>query len=151
MINYIFHVFILIILLAPISLLIHELGHVYGATRMKATKVQLSIGIGSTLFQRDTNKFEIILRRFFLVHYATATVREEPFRRSEKLFITIMGPLFNAICAFSLFLIEYYVYTHLIIQLFMLFNIWLVVMNLIPFKIGQKHSDGYTIYRLFFQ
>ena len=151
MLNYFLHVFVLVIFFAPLSLFIHELGHIVGAKRMQASKVQLSIGIGSPLFQRDYSNLNIVIRRFFLVHYATATVREEPFKRSEKIFITIMGPLFNAICAFLLFFIEYYVYTSLFIQLFMLFNVWLVIMNLIPFKIGQKHSDGYTIYRLFFQ
>ncbi|MEJ8776835.1 site-2 protease family protein [Pseudogracilibacillus sp. ICA-222130] len=147
---YVLYFIFLIFFVAPFSLLIHELGHMFGAVRMKATKIQLSIGTGKKLYEKDEAQFHIIIRRLFLFHYATATVRDQPFTSKEKVVITLMGPVFNGIVAFIFFIIDLFFYEHLGIQLCMLFNFWLFFVNLIPFKIGQKQSDGYTIYRLFF-
>jgi len=145
---YVIIFFILVFIIAPFSLLFHEIGHLVGATLMRASAIRLTIGLGKPLWQTNFANVDIIIRRFFLINSLTSTVRNTPFRNREKAIITIMGPLFSGI----LTLIAYIAYSIFIatdiLYLFFLFNLWLVVINLIPFKIGHKQSDGYTIYRL---
>lgn len=136
---------ILIFIIAPISLLFHEIGHVVGATMMRATSIRLTIGFGKPFWQTTFGHIQIVLQRFFLINSFTATVRDVPFTNKEKLWITFMGPFFSGL----LTLITYIAYSTFIqtdlLYLFFMFNLWLMIINLIPFKIGQKQSDGYTI------
>lgn len=139
---------ILVFIIAPLSLLFHEVGHLVGAALMGATSIRLTIGLGKPLWQATFANIQIIIRRFFLFNSVTSTVRTEPFTTREKIVITSMGPMFSATLTIIAF-IAYNVFVQTdILYLFFLFNLWLLVINLIPFKIGQKQSDGYTILKL---
>lgn len=142
---------ILVFIIAPISLLFHEIGHVVGASTMRATSIRLTIGLGKPIWSTYIGDIQLVICRFFLINSVTATVRDIPFTRREKLLITFMGPSFSGL----LTLITYIAYSTFvqseILYLFYLFNLWLVIINLIPFKIGQKQSDGYTICTLLIQ
>ncbi|MBO1003092.1 site-2 protease family protein [Pseudogracilibacillus auburnensis] len=144
----IIYLLIFICFIAPISLLFHELGHVVGAILMKASFIRLTIGIGNKLWQGTFQHVQIIIRRFFLINSLTSTIREEPFERREKIMITLMGPVFSGLLAAIFYVMYHLFFSTYILYIVFLFNIWLMIINLLPFKIGQKQSDGYTIYKL---
>lgn len=142
---------ILVFIIAPISLLFHEIGHLVGASLMRATSVQLTIGLGKPLWQTKFANIHIMIRRFFLVNSVTSTVRTVPFSNREKITITMMGPLFSSMLTIITF-IAYNVFIPTdVLYLFYMFNLWLVIINLIPFRIKHKQSDGYTICALLIQ
>lgn len=144
-------ILVLIIFIAPFSLLFHEIGHVVGAKLMAASKILLTIGVGKRIFSITFQNIDIHFRRFFLVNSFTSTVRDEPFTNTEKIIITFMGPLFSSILAFIAFGLYYSIYSSIYVYLLFLFNLWLVFINLIPFKIGEKQSDGYMILQMVLQ
>lgn len=141
-------ILILVFIISPFSLLFHEIGHLVGASLMRSTSIQLTIGLGKTLWQTTFANIRIIIRRFFLVNSVTSTVRTTPFTIREKIVITIMGPSFSAMLTIITY-IAYHVFVETeILYLFFLFNLWLVIINMIPFKIKQKQSDGYIVLSL---
>lgn len=148
---YVISFLILVFIIAPVSLLFHEIGHVVGAATMRATSIRLTIGLGKAFWQTSFGNIQIVLRRFFLINSVTATVRDTPFTRREKILITFMGPSFSGL----LTIITYVAYSTFVqselLYLFYMFNLWIVIINLIPFKLGQKQSDGYTISTLLIQ
>lgn len=147
-----FTIFLMLALvIAPISLLIHELGHLTGALLMKATSIRLTIGAGNILIEKQFQRVHLLIRKFFIVNSFTSTIREIPFRNREKIFITLMGPIFSSVLAFICYLTYHAIFPHYFIFIAFLFNGWLVIMNLLPYKIGQKQSDGYTICTLLFK
>ena len=148
--NSIINLFLLIFFIAPVSLLFHEIGHAIGAKWMKVTTIHLTIGIGKTMWEGSLLNIQITIKKVFVFNSFTAMIGERPLQNKEKVFISLMGPIFSGILAFLLYLI-YIAVPMSTIYLFYLFNLWLVVINLFPFKIGQKQSDGYTIYKLLFK
>jgi len=139
---------ILLIFIAPVSLLFHEIGHAIAAKWMNATSIQLNIGAGKQIWTGSIKNIQVRIRKMFLFNFLTSTIRKQPFLKNEKIFISMMGPSFNAFIAIVAYLL-YNVFTPLYsIYLFFLFNVWFVFINLVPFKIGQKQSDGYTICKL---
>lgn len=139
---------ILVFIIAPFSLLFHEIGHLVGASLMRATSVQLTIGLGKTLFQTTFANIRVIIRRFFLINSVTSTVRTSPFTTREKIVITIMGPSFSAMLTIITYIAYNVFVENDVLYLFFLFNLWLVVINVIPFKIKHKQSDGYIVWSL---
>lgn len=144
-------IIILIVIIAPFSLFIHEIGHVIGAKLMAATKILLTIGVGNILWSISFQNIDIYIRRVFIVNSFTSTVRDQPFTKKEKVFITFMGPLFSGVLAFISYGLYYSFSSNLYLYVLFLFNAWLVLINLLPFKIGQKQSDGYTILHIILQ
>jgi len=142
---YVIIFFILVFIIAPISLLFHEIGHIVGSAFMRASTIRLTIGLGKPLWHTKFANIEIVIRRFFLINSVTSTVRNTPFRKREKIFITIMGPLFSGILTLMTYIAYHALIASDILYVFFLFNLWLLIINLIPFKIGHKQSDGYTV------
>lgn len=142
---------IFVLFLAPMSLLIHEVGHIFGAKVKKASKIQLTIGSGKPLGKFSLQNVLIHLRLVYMFGSYTSTIREKPFTRDEKLFITLMGPIFNGILALFLYGTHSIYSENNIILLALLFNVWLFIVNLIPYKFGMKQSDGYLVYQLLFK
>lgn len=148
---YVIVFFILVFIIAPLSILFHEIGHLVGASMMRATSIQLTIGIGKPLWYHKYANVNVMIRRFFLMNSVTSTVRTDPFSKREKIVITMMGPLFSGMLTIIAF-VAYNVFVPTdILYLFFMFNLWLAIINLIPFKIKQKQSDGYTICALIIQ
>src|SRR5699024_3221076 len=121
---------ILILLITPISLLFHELGHLLGAKHLKADRIVISIGSGKKIY----------LMIMFQAH--TQSERQPKFNNKELAFITAMGPLFSLILTVFLGLLLCVITSEIIIYFF-LFNLWLTITNLIPFKFKNQMSDGY--------
>lgn len=141
----------LIIIIAPFSLFFHELGHLVGAKLRSATKILLTIGVGKVVKVITIQNIDIHIRRFFIVNSFTSTVREQPYTNKEKVFITIMGPLFSCIIACVFYVLYYGFSSNPYFFVTFLFNAWLVCINLIPFKIDRKQSDGYIIMQILFE
>ena len=138
---------ILILLITPISLLFHELGHLLGAKYLKADRVVISIGSGKKIFSCNFNEMSIKIYLMIMFQAHTHSERQPKFNNKELAFITAMGPLFSLILTvfFGLLLC---VITSEIIIYFFLFNLWLTITNLVPFKIKNQMSDGYLILTL---
>jgi len=141
-------VIIFILLLAPMSLVLHELGHALTASLYDAKDVQVIIGNGKRHVSFKLWKIKLKFHSFLFVNYQTKSSRQIPFTAKEKVHIAASGPFINGFLALILSLIYYFVQTEIMLQLMITFNLWLAIVNCIPFKIGQKQSDGYTIYKL---
>ncbi|WP_042145772.1 site-2 protease family protein [Paucisalibacillus sp. EB02] len=139
----------LVFIVAPISNLIHELGHMLGAMLAKADEITLYVGRGRKLCGLLFRQTEIQFGMAFFTSGLTISTRKEDYRSHEMIYIAFFGPLLNGIMVF----IFYFLYINLpntFIFIFMLYNGWLCLMNCLPFKIGKQESDGYIIVRQMF-
>jgi len=134
----------LFFLIAPISILIHELGHVSGAFIVKADHIRLSIGIGNKNKLLDFNRLQVIVHSVYFIGGVTQSKRNIPYTKVEIILITFLGPAFNVIAA-CICLFIYEIYPNRFWQLFLWFNAWMAIINSIPFKIKDRQTDGYTI------
>ena len=137
----------LILIIAPISLIVHELGHAFAAYFLKADKIIVTLGIGKKLKTFKVKNINIIIHLCLMLNAYTCSERHNKFTKKEFSIITIMGPVM------SLFMSIFFYYAYAILETefifyFFLFNIWLTISNLIPFKIGQRQSDGYVFLKL---
>src|SRR5699024_2251741 len=104
---------ILILLITPISLLFHELGHLLGAKHfsllfielipllgvkyLKADRIVISIGSGKKIFSYNFNEMSIKIYLMIMIQAHTQSERQPKFNNKELAFITAMGPLFSLI------------------------------------------------------
>lgn len=137
----------LLFIIAPLSILIHEFGHVSGAFIVNADHIQLSIGMGSKKRLIDFNRLQLIVHSVYFIGGLTQSTRNIPYTKSEIILITFLGPAFNLIAACICLLVNE-IYTHSFWQLFLYFNSWLAIVNSLPFKIKGRRTDGYTILEL---
>ncbi|RDW22004.1 M50 family metallopeptidase [Oceanobacillus chungangensis] len=138
---------VLILIIVPSSTLIHEIGHALAARMVQAESIVLSIGRGKHLLQFNFERLQLSIYAIFFMDGLTSSSRAKPYSKSELLWITALGPIFNGITALLL-LIVLYLYPNDFIRLYFWYNIWLGIVNLIPFKYKDKHTDGYILYKL---
>ncbi|WP_047980002.1 site-2 protease family protein [Ornithinibacillus contaminans] len=139
----------LVFIVAPISNLIHELGHLTGAKLAKADAIRVHIGRGRKVFQVAINQIEIVIGIVFISAGVTESRRDRTYKSYEVIYITLLGPLFNAIAVFICYLL-YEVVRNEFLLLIMLYNGWLFMMNCIPFKMKDQASDGYIVLKEIF-
>ncbi|MEK3908478.1 site-2 protease family protein [Oceanobacillus profundus] len=137
----------LVLIIAPICTFIHELGHACGAKLVKADRIKINLGIGKRQWTSAMNNLELTWRSVYFIGGVTKTERERPYNNSEIIWITFFGPMFNGVAATFIYIILE-VNTNGLLQLFFWFNVWMAVVNLIPFKFKGKQTDGFTIFRL---
>ncbi|WP_226034634.1 site-2 protease family protein [Aquibacillus saliphilus] len=136
-----------ILIIAPLGAIIHEIGHLIGAYLMKANYGELTIGSGKQIKQFSIGHLKITLNLFLLFGgYATGN-RETAFNGRETAIIALSGPLLNAIIATFL---ELLLIDNLLINIFALYNWWLAIVNLIPFSVNGKQSDGFLVCKSIF-
>src|SRR5690625_1450741 len=133
----------LIVIVVPIGTFVHELGHGIVATFAKADSVTLYIGFGKRVKTMVFNRFTIHLHLVFFIGGLTESKRTPVYSAKEKALIAMGGPACNAILA-VLFIILFYPTNNPYIQVFILFQAWLMLINIIPYKRKGKNSDGYT-------
>lgn len=134
----------LIVIVVPVGTIIHELGHGIAAYFVNADRITLHIGVGKHIKTFRMKRFAIFLYRIFFIGGVSDSRREIPYNTSEKIWIALGGPAGNAIVIILFFVILNPLqnpYT----KLFILFQSWLMLINLIPFKWKGKKSDGYTV------
>ncbi|WP_188453748.1 site-2 protease family protein [Virgibacillus oceani] len=133
----------LILLIAPVSTVIHELGHIIGAKLVKADSVTLSIGSGKSVCKFNIKRLHIRLHALYFIGGIAYSERSIPYKTGEIIWITLCGPVFNGI--FAMLVSVLFDLTNGFYQLLVLFNCWLAIVNIIPFRLKEKQSDGYTI------
>lgn len=147
MIPFILTIFYLLFIVGPIGTFIHETGHAIAARIVKADQIQLSIGLGRKIKDFSIGYVQIKIHLLFFLGGFVQSERRQPYQLLEKISIAFFGPLHNIIYAVLFYYINLYVERELI-QLLFLFNLWLAIMNMIPFKIKGRRSDGYTILKI---
>ncbi|MFG6148640.1 site-2 protease family protein [Halobacillus sp. B23F22_1] len=136
--------FFLVLVAAPLTLVIHELGHVLAGALCGARYAVLTVGTGRSIIRIKFQKLHIIIGSLFFIGGYSINVKEPDFTNLQKVLISSGGPLANGI-TFGLALIIPINIEIEVIHLFFLFNLYLAVVNLIPFRIGDRKSDGYLI------
>lgn len=130
--------------LAPLTLLIHELGHSIGAYIVGSEKIQLFIGVGKRLLSFPVGKISIHIHSFYMLGGHTVSERDPYYSKTEQVVIALLGPLLNGLVGILLNLLLHTNRSEVLLT-FILFNLWLCIINLIPYRIGSKSSDGYLI------
>jgi len=137
----------LVLVVAPIGTLIHEGGHAIGALLVRADHINLSIGLGKKIGTISFRNFQITVHMLFFLGGFVQSYRNASYRIIEVVCITLFGPINNGLFAILFYLLDG-IYYNQYIHLLFLFNLWLALMNIIPYKIKGKQSDGYTILRI---
>ena len=132
---------------APISVFIHELGHAIAAVSLNANYIEITLGSGRELYILKWKQYVIRCNRIYFIGGVANYERNKPFTSKEMIWLTLFGPLFNGITASIIFFLLI-IYPNVYLQLLFWFNIWLAIANLIPFRIKEKQTDGYTIIQL---
>lgn len=146
--DYYVQLFIYIIVIAPISLLWHELGHVFGARIVQASHIVLTLGIGKPIFKQTYSNITFVIRRLFLFHSLTESQRSVPLSNKDKIVITCMGPISSLVLSLLAYGLSTLIIPHKFLYILCLFNLWVGFVNLVPFKINESKSDGYTILQM---
>lgn len=132
---------------APMSMVIHEFGHALGAFLVKSDQINIHIGSGKTLFTVTLKNIHLHVHTLLMFGGFTNYERPNIYQRRELLFITILGPMSNFFFAFIFILIHINKNSSMLVILF-LFNIWLGVMNILPYQLKGRASDGLIAFRL---
>lgn len=111
---------------------------------MRADSINLSIGLGKKLGTLSVKNLTITIHLFFFLGGFVQSNRKPAYRTLEIICITAFGSFSNGIFSILFYLLNN-IYYNQYIQLLFLFNLWLAIVNMIPFKIKGKQSDGYTI------
>lgn len=146
--NLLVEIFIFIVVIVPVSLFWHELGHLVGARIVRATHITLTIGIGKPILQRTYKNMTFVVNQLFLFHSLTETSSVKSLTRKNMVIITLMGPISSLILSLLTYSFYMLILPSTVILLTILFNLWLGVINLLPFKINERQSDGYTILQM---
>lgn len=140
----------LLAFVAPISILLHEVGHAMAAWFVKADHIYIFIGTGSKEKTFKAGRLHISIAPFFFVGGLAVSERKKSYSWIEKLFITISGPISSGIVVFVFWMISQFFATPFI-QLFVLFNTWIAIVNLIPIQLKSKQTDGYVMLKLLYR
>ncbi|WP_085991985.1 M50 family metallopeptidase [Oceanobacillus senegalensis] len=136
----------LIFIVAPFSIFFHEIGHAIGARTRGADFIQLSIGQGKRLVTLGDQNFQIIVHLFYFMGGLTISEKSPSYKTKDVIILTLLGPLANGIIAILLILF-YRMGPSLYIELAIWFNLWLMIVNLLPIKLKDKYTDGYIIFK----
>lgn len=137
----------LLLIVAPIGTIIHEGGHLIGAKLMKADHIVISIGSGKKILTFSVKNIQINVQMFYFIGGHVQNKRDVPYKLFEMICIISFGPILNGIFTVVFYLL-YYILVSEYLYLLFLFNLWLMIINIIPFKFKGKHSDGYMIFNL---
>ncbi|UOQ93637.1 site-2 protease family protein [Halobacillus shinanisalinarum] len=131
----------LLFVVAPLGLFIHELGHTIVGLWSGAERSSLSLGIGPTLFKCKIKRLTVQLHCIFFIGGYSYNEKEVNFTPKQQAMISLGGPLSNAICAAILYMSDLPQQGQ-VLQLFYLFNLYLALVNMIPFRLKGRESDG---------
>src|SRR5699024_1372672 len=137
--NMILNYIIINLLITPNSIIIHDIALLLGAKHLKADRIVISIGSGKKIFSYNFNEMSIKSYLMIMFQAHTHSERQPKFNNKELAFITAMGPLFSLILTVFLGLLLCVITSEIIIYFF-LFNLWLTITNLIPFKFKNQMS-----------
>lgn len=136
----------LFFIVAPIGTFIHETGHAFGAKMVKADQMLVTIGQGKRIATFNWSNICIHLHLLYFMGGSNASNCQIPYKVKDIIWITICGPLNNIVFALGFYLL-YIIMPSPYMYILFLFNVWIAFINIIPFKIKQKQSDGYIIFK----
>lgn len=130
----------------PITTILHELGHFFCAKLCNAQNITVSIGSGKEIFNYKLGNTLFVLH---MLPFGGHTVYEL-LKPTEWNYLTVSlgGPLLNGFVAFLLIIPGFGYGEDLItiwFQWLALFNIWMCIFNIIPFKLNSYYSDGWSV------
>ncbi|MEC5422348.1 site-2 protease family protein [Virgibacillus sp. C22-A2] len=140
----------LLFIVAPLSTFLHEIGHAFAARTVKADHISLSVGSGNLIKTIYLEKLKINIHIIYFLGGLAKSQRKIPYKNLEIAWVTIAGPIINGIAAFLVFYL-YTMFPNNYLQLLFLFNCWIAIINILPFKIKGKQTDGYTILQVITQ
>lgn len=140
----------LIFIAAPIGTLTHEAGHVIGARTLHADNANLSLGTGKKVSEFFFQKVRITIYAMFFIGGMVSSDRKNDYKPHEIIIIALCGPLSNGIFSCLLYIL-YQLFPSNYLLLLLLFNLWIAIINLVPFQFKGKKSDGYTVYKALIQ
>lgn len=142
------YLFLLLIVIVPITNFFHEFGHAAVAKMFRIDNVTIHLGSGPELFTlRLFNIMITIHLLFFIGGYSKNTDRKD-ISAAKQGMIALGGPISNILLTVLLYSFGNLSY-HLL-QLAIAFNLWVALMNLLPFKLFGKKSDGYVVMELLY-
>ncbi|MFC3038972.1 site-2 protease family protein [Virgibacillus xinjiangensis] len=127
------------------SIVIHELGHAVAARILEAEETELSIGIGKKIGSLKAAGIQVNFHICYFLGGLAQSRRREPFTDREKVWVSFAGPLASATISLLAGLYLPVTDSNEYLRLFFLFNLWLAAINIIPFKVRGKETDGYII------
>lgn len=130
----------------PFTTLLHELGHFFAAKLCNAQNITVRIGSGKEMLKFKSGDTLFV---FHMLPFGGYTVYEllKP-TDLNFLIVSLGGPLLNGFVALLLLFPGFGHGTHLItiwFQWLALFNLWMCVFNIIPFKLTSYYSDGWSV------
>ncbi|WP_096156714.1 MULTISPECIES: site-2 protease family protein [Bacillus] len=137
--------FILFLLIGiPFIHLVHELGHVVVARIFHVKKTRIVLGMGSPVFQFSILGTSVEINKIYMFGGYSTNDEDGKLSYLQQALISLGGPTLNILLIFASipFITRENVY---FFTLFISFNIWIALSNLIPFKFGDKRSDGWVI------
>src|SRR5690625_673682 len=141
-------VILFVLLIVPFSLFWHELGHLIGAKIVRASYITLTIGIGKQIFKFKFHNITFVVNKLFIINSFIETNRSYSLSNREIIIITILGPISSLVLSLIAYCVYMLIMSNTIIYITFLFNAWIGLINLIPFKWNEQQSDGYTILKM---
>ncbi|WP_407268748.1 hypothetical protein [Radiobacillus sp. PE A8.2] len=132
------------LVIAPIGIIVHEFGHALGAVFVNADEVTLHIGSGNAFKSIKLLKINVVFHKYILFGGRALSTRTVEFTKLERIVITLAGPILNIFVVVVLYVFKQD-FTSFFIELLLLFNGWMALFNLVPFKRNGQMSDGYQI------
>ncbi len=131
----------IIILSAWLSVLIHELGHIFFSLILGGKISEIKIGYGKKVLDFYIKDTEVIVGLKFFRSSVTHTKVKSMYK---NLLITMGGPLFNILAFIITFLFfNYYNKENQIINIFLFFMvIWNQIMSVLGLVSNNPNSDG---------
>ncbi len=126
----------------PLGILIHELGHAIPTVLINQGEAKVRIGFGPKLIQIKMGKLHLYIHAIFFLGGHTESRHNCGISLWREAMITLSGPLMNLFFFFLLYLWLEEGNT------FLWFNLYLSVVNLIPFYWKGKYSDGYRFFHI---
>ncbi|TLS37671.1 site-2 protease family protein [Pseudalkalibacillus caeni] len=128
----------------PATIFLHETGHLIVAKVLKIKGLRMVLGTGPLLIEKNTLDVAVEIRLLYFAGGYSTTHSKGSIHKWKQGLISIGGPLINLFFCYGLMQWLDSRATNSFLQLLFLFNLWVGIINLIPFRIKGKESDGWN-------
>lgn len=139
-----FFIFFCFMTILPLTIFLHELGHFFLAYICNGKNITVTIGVGKRLGHFKWKNGMLIVKKFPFGGNTTYELTMN--KKLERFFISVGGPLLNGMVAFFLLLPGFgsgVEYMTIWFQWLAIFNLWMFVFNIVPYKLKTYYSDGW--------